>query len=432
MKEIQLFLLLFLYSQLFAQSYTSYFTGDTANVSTPTKGGICLMGGATENDSAMVWFLKQSGGGDIVVIRATGSNGYNDYLYAQLGVNVNSVETLVIPNLAAANDPYVLKQIHNAEAIWIAGGDQYNYVQFWKNSPIKAELNQLIVNHVPLGGTSAGMAIQGQAYFDAANGSATSNTALSNPYNSLVSLGYNDFLQHKYLKNVITDTHYDNPIRNGRHLTFLARLVQQENQRFYGIACEEYTAVCIDSTGNARIFGSYPTYDDFAYFLVTNCQSGSFGPEICSAGTPLTWNRNGAAVLTYKVGGTSTGSNTFNLNDWKTGSGGNWENWSAVTGSFISTPNGQMPNCFVTNIQHQHFSEWNLYPNPANDFVQMEFSFSEGIVSLWDLQGKKLREIPITSEKMEIEVSDLTAGIYFVKVYKGEYSQIKKLVLINN
>lgn len=63
-----------------AQSYTSYFTGDVADAVVSPLGGTCMMGGATENDYAMRWFLERSGGGDILVIRASGSDGYNDYL----------------------------------------------------------------------------------------------------------------------------------------------------------------------------------------------------------------------------------------------------------------------------------------------------------------------------------------------------------------
>ena len=49
-----------------AQTYTSYFTGSTADVSTTTQGGTVLMGGATEDDNAMIWFLQRAGGGDVV------------------------------------------------------------------------------------------------------------------------------------------------------------------------------------------------------------------------------------------------------------------------------------------------------------------------------------------------------------------------------
>ena len=172
------------------------------------------MGGATEDDNAMIWFLQRAGGGDVVVLRATGSDGYNTYLYTDLGVTVNSVETIVVASAAAANNPYVSNQIRNAEALWIAGGDQYDYVSIWKNSPMKDAINYLInEKNVTIGGTSAGMAIMGDAYFSAQNGSVTSAEALANPYNTYMTIGYHDFLNNPYLQNTITDTHYDNPDR---------------------------------------------------------------------------------------------------------------------------------------------------------------------------------------------------------------------------
>ncbi|MFT4801282.1 MAG: hypothetical protein ACI93N_001052, partial [Flavobacteriaceae bacterium] len=82
----------------FAQNYTSYFTGDTTDVTTNHQYGVCLMGGATEHDEAMKWFLLKADGGDVVVLRASGSDGYNDYFYSELGITINSVETLVINN----------------------------------------------------------------------------------------------------------------------------------------------------------------------------------------------------------------------------------------------------------------------------------------------------------------------------------------------
>ena len=90
---------------LFSQGYTSYFTGNTTNITTNPEFGVCLMGGATEHDNAMRWLLQKANGGDVVVLRSTGSNGYNDYLYATLGVTVNSVETLVITSAAGAINP---------------------------------------------------------------------------------------------------------------------------------------------------------------------------------------------------------------------------------------------------------------------------------------------------------------------------------------
>ena len=74
------FLFLFFPVVLFSQGYTSYFTWNTTNITTTTNFGVCLMGGATENDNAMKWLLQKANGGDVVVLRSTGSNGYNNYL----------------------------------------------------------------------------------------------------------------------------------------------------------------------------------------------------------------------------------------------------------------------------------------------------------------------------------------------------------------
>ena len=73
-----------------AQGYTSYFTGNATDVATSPQGGVCLMGGAGEDDHAMAWFLERVDGGDVLVLRCSGSDGYNDYLYSELSVDVES------------------------------------------------------------------------------------------------------------------------------------------------------------------------------------------------------------------------------------------------------------------------------------------------------------------------------------------------------
>lgn len=60
-------------------------------------------------------------GGDILVLRASGSDGYNNYFYSQLGVTINSVETIVFNNGQAASNAYIQRRIDEAEAIWLAG-----------------------------------------------------------------------------------------------------------------------------------------------------------------------------------------------------------------------------------------------------------------------------------------------------------------------
>jgi cyanophycinase-like exopeptidase len=407
----------------FAQNYTSYFTGDTTDVTTNHQYGVCLMGGATEHDEAMKWFLLKADGGDVVVLRASGSDGYNDYFYSELGITINSVETLVINNAAGGIDPYVLQQVANAEAIWFAGGNQYNYVSFFKNNEMETLLNEHInVKQAVIGGTSAGMAIMGGYYFDAANGTVTSSQALNNPYHSNVSLGIHDFIEIPFFENVITDTHYDDPDRRGRHTAFLARFATDEGMRSFGIACNEYTAVCIDENANASVYGDYPSYEEYAYFLQANCVT-DFQPENCTSANPLTWTGNNDAVRVYKVPGTQTGENTFNINDWKTGSGGTWEHWFVDNGT-ISYSLGENPNCEILGQSTFEELQVSVYPNPFIDHIYVN-STSEIEYVLYDLFGREIKTGTLNSEI--INTHKLSSGIYFLKVFSEQKSKIVKL-----
>ena len=125
--------------------YTSWLVGSTDDLVTENHmPGIVLAGGGLDNDDAMKWFLNRADGGDVVVIRSSSTDGYNNYLYSSLGVTVNSVETILINSREAAEHPYVEEQIRNAEALFIAGGDQYDYYEFWKDTPVMDAINYLI------------------------------------------------------------------------------------------------------------------------------------------------------------------------------------------------------------------------------------------------------------------------------------------------
>ena len=111
---------------------------------TPTSPGFLLVGGNTDVDSAMQWLIDQSGGGDFVVIRASGTDAYNPYIYSELDRVVDSVETIIMKQDRAAYDPYVLGQILNAEALFIAGGNQWDYVRMWKGTPVEDAIHDLV------------------------------------------------------------------------------------------------------------------------------------------------------------------------------------------------------------------------------------------------------------------------------------------------
>ena len=79
--------------------------------------------------------------------------------------------------------------------LFIAGGDQSDYVNLWKDTPVEDAIHALLGKGVPIGGTSAGLAILGQYGFAALNGSITSEQALANPFNRRQPL-VRDFWSH--------------------------------------------------------------------------------------------------------------------------------------------------------------------------------------------------------------------------------------------
>eukprot|EP01093_Parvamoeba_rugata_P011410 TRINITY_DN3132_c0_g2_i1.p1 TRINITY_DN3132_c0_g2~~TRINITY_DN3132_c0_g2_i1.p1 ORF type:complete len:389 (-),score=87.31 TRINITY_DN3132_c0_g2_i1:177-1343(-) len=386
------------------------------------------MGGATEQEDAMIWFLNKADGGDVVVLRASGSDGYNDYFYTDLASDlsspINSVTTFVINNVAGATDSYVLQKVADAEAIWFAGGDQYDYVSYFKDNAMEDALNTFVnTKQGVIGGTSAGLAILGGHYFSAQYGTLSSEVALSNPYHPRVAIGENDFLDIPNLNNLITDSHYDSPDRRARHSVMLARIATDNGTRSFGIGCNEYTAVCVEPDGKAYVYGEYPAYDEYVYFLQANCTT-DFEPETCVSGSPLTWNRGAEAIKVYKVPGTETGVNYFDLSDWETGSGGEWRNWSIDNGVFTSVA-GTNPQCSLS-VSEFEMAKIKVYPNPFVDTIQIESDVVLKSVQLIDILGKA---IPVKLQSdMTINVTSLSSGIYFMQLKSDSATQVVRLV----
>jgi cyanophycinase len=300
--------------------YDYYLTGNPADVSPATTSGLMLMGGGPDVDAAFEWLIEKSGGGDIVVIRASGSDGYNDYIFSDLG-GVDSVETFVINTPQAASAPFVVNTIQKAEALFIAGGDQWDYLTRWQGSPLEDAIHSLVARNVPIGGTSAGLAILGEFVFSAENGTVYSDEALNDPYNQYMTFA-RDFLAMPYMSGVITDSHFVTRDRMGRLVGFLARLVEDGwTAVAKGIGVDEETAVLVEADGSATLVGS-----GAAYFLRT---PGS--PEVCQPRTDLTFNN----VTVYRL----SAGQTFNLQTWS-GSGGGGYTLSAGNGVLTSSQAG--------------------------------------------------------------------------------------------
>jgi cyanophycinase len=299
-------------------------SGSAADVSTTTEAGFVLAGGGKDQDAAMKWMIERSGGGDFVIIRSSGSTGYNDYLYEMGGLN--SVETLMIDSREKAMSPEVGKRIREAEALFIAGGDQWNYVNYWKDSEVSVAIQYLIKEKkIPIGGTSAGCAVLSNYIFDAQHDTAVSKDALANPYAEQVSVS-KSFIQLPFLENTLADQHYSQRERQGRHVVFMARMAKDfkiKNPK--GIGVDERTAVCIDKEGNAVVIG-----EGAAHFLISHGAA-----DVCEPGKPLQWKKS--SIRDYIFQGSQSGTPAFNLKQWPVGKPN--EYWSVIEGALLRNKN---------------------------------------------------------------------------------------------
>jgi len=285
-----------------------YLVGNAADVVRPTSGLLVLQGGGEDVDENFARMGARGGGGDFVVLRAAGDDAYQAYIHRLC--HCDSVETLIVDDRASAFDPYVIETVRNAEALFIAGGDQANYVRFWKGTPLEDAINFVAAKPAPIAGTSAGMAILGEFSYSAMTPqSLTSVTALADPYAAELTLE-RDFLVVPRLTGIVTDQHLQERDRIGRTVALMARLLQDDwTKEARAIAADRETSVHIDPvTGVAQVFATKDHPTPYAYFM-----SASNEPERCQPGQPLTF-RN---VDVYRLGP----GGKFDLGTW-TGTGG--------------------------------------------------------------------------------------------------------------
>ena len=260
--------------------YVEYDIGD-ASAPTPSQvqPGLMLVGGGDWPYDAVRWMSERMGHGHLVILRASGDVEAQEEWYRDIG-GIASARTFVFSDRIAASDPRVLDAIRKADGVFIAGGDQANYVNFWKGTPLAQALDAHVRAGKPIGGTSAGLAILGAWGYGALDGgSMVSEDALRDPLNPGMTL-VDDFLHMPFLEHVITDTHFSKRERLGRLVAFVADLRARGINDIIGLGLDEGAALCVDGDGIGRLFT--PIKGDAAWLVVPSQPA-----SVLEAGKPL-------------------------------------------------------------------------------------------------------------------------------------------------
>jgi cyanophycinase len=338
---------------------------------------VALVGGGYDVGEAFRWMIAQAGitkatGGRFLIIRASGSDAYNPYIYSKLGevdtttprnyemvggadLGLTSVETLIIPSRKAAEDPFVLNVVARANAIFIAGGDQADYYKEWQETPLNKVLQGAIRAGIPVGGTSAGTAMLGQYAFAALNDTVDSATALKDPFSRYITIDplntssnkfvqTGSFLNIPSLAKVITDDHLNTRDRLGRLFTFVARIGNgcsggvEHFSSVIGMGIDEETALLVSGkAGHARVELAANPYNPENTTPAYAAQNSAYlvrytrAPSLCIQGKPLVDN---TGIQVYRLSAQPTVpslSPTAAQSSFKAGAWFNLADWTAQT-----------------------------------------------------------------------------------------------------
>lgn len=294
--------------------YDSYHWGSTQDAIVPMYGGLLLQGGGDWIDDAFRWLISRAPGGDMLVLRTSGTDEYEKYLPSLGGLN--SVETLVFHTRQAAFDPIVVSKILHADILYFSGGDQSTYLQDWQNTPLSQAIQLRMSQGMPVGGSSAGLAILGQYIYSSQLGSATSPECLGDPYNADITFSQN-FLQIPQLRGLLTETHFSIRDRMGRLITFLSRLYSDGlTPRPRSLAMDQDTVLLLDPRGNAKVLGT-----GAAYFIQLIAAPTELRPQVPVEGSVV-------SILKVPAGA------QFNADNWTSAPG--------LSSYQISVSQGQM------------------------------------------------------------------------------------------
>lgn len=246
--------------------------------------GLLLDGGGTDVDAAWQWVHRKlvgsatQRGGNVVVLTADFDDAYSPWIVRV--APFASAQTIAIPPCATrAQIDALAPRVAAADFVFFSGGDQAHYAA-WKGSRLIAAVRAVYARGGFVGGTSAGLAIQGEVAFDSvsadrllpANADLDTRMAVRDPLGPDISFTKGLFAW-PVLHATITDTHFVRRNRFGRLMAFMGDALDSgliRGSHVYGLGIDERSALGVDRNGVATLFeqpaaGGYATQG--AYLL---------------------------------------------------------------------------------------------------------------------------------------------------------------------
>jgi cyanophycinase len=221
-----------------------------------SQGYICAIGGGSENysdwsDDPYRWIVEKSDSGKIIILSYSDASNWLPNYFMWLGADTaynKTISSTTIANLQSTYDELI-----TAKAIFLRGGDQWQYIRLWKGTKTEDAIKYVFQNGGVIAGTSAGAMVLGEFDFSAQNGSIYPDEALQNPFYSKMKFE-NNFLN--LMPSVLFDTHMMERGRHGRLIAMIYNIFYSYGRNIIGVGIDDRTAFCIYPDKSAVVKGS--------------------------------------------------------------------------------------------------------------------------------------------------------------------------------
>jgi len=86
--------------------------------------------------------------------------------------------------------------------------------------------------------------------------------------------------------------------------------------------------------------------------------------------------------------------------------------------------------CEITKIEEYKKEVLSIFPNPSDDIINIEFeNINNATIEIYNISGRLVFSKVLNSKVEKIDITDLSEGIYFIKVRQEKNVIVEKLIV---
>jgi cyanophycinase-like exopeptidase len=223
------------------------------------NGKVVLIGGGMErsqvngwNYQLFDWIVNNAANKRVAVIGQSAGDGWLEENFVDIWGASYSKEFVI--NASNADSQQIYDSLITYHAVYMRGGDQYYYYNWYKNTKTQQAIESIFTNGGVVAGTSAGLHVLTEVIFTDDTGYGLFPfEAIENPTHAYMTL-HDDFLS--LVPSAYGDSHFSERGRFGRLIGIMANRQFTQSQTITGIGIDDLTALAIDGSGIATVFGT--------------------------------------------------------------------------------------------------------------------------------------------------------------------------------